>query len=389
MALLTNLRSMCVDAESSFSTPASSAYADYARIPVEGGPTWTPAHELLARPVLANSLGYKYAGTVGAKGGTVTFQTPLPGLSTPAAAATSAVMPEWCSTLLKACAFSETLGTGTTVSGGGSSTTVVNVANASGIAVGSLVLISGEVRAVTATDTSAAPQSITLSHALSVAPADGVVVYASAQYVLGDSAPGTVTIVGKGDGFLYRFKGCKGTVKPRAVAASGDNKRLMLEWTFQVDAWDEVEPTGSVPALSIPASVLAKSSPFFWAGSARVISGLDFNPAVTITAQESTAGENGRAGWVATDADATLQFTAYRASGTDALRVDFASGAERSALAQFGSSAGGAVGIYIHKAQINAYPAEADANGLVTLPVTVRALDPQTATQKPWVLGVL
>lgn len=388
MALLTNLRSMCVDAEAAFSTPASSAYADYARIPVEGTPTWSPSHELLARPVVANSLGYKYAGAVGAKGGTVTFQTPLPGLSTPAGAATAAVVPAWCSQLLKACALSETLGTGTSVSGDLSTTTVIHVSSASGIAVGSLVLIAGEVRAVTARDTVASPNTITLSHALSSAPADDVEVYASAHYALGDSAPGTVTITGKGDGFFYRFKGCKGTFKPRAVSASGDNKRLMLEWTFQVDAWDEVEPSGSVPALTVPTSVLAKSSPFYWHGSARVVSGLDFNPNVTITPQESTAGENGRAGWVATDADATLQFTAYRTSGTDALRTDFAAGNERAALAQFGATAGGAVGIYMH-AQINAYPAEGDANGLVTLPVTVRALDPQSASLKPWVIGVL
>lgn len=61
--------------------------------------------------------------------------------------------------------------TSTTVSGSGSTTTVIDVASAAGVKKGDIVLINGQVRFVTAVNTAATPDNITLNAPLSGAPA--------------------------------------------------------------------------------------------------------------------------------------------------------------------------------------------------------------------------
>lgn len=94
---------------------------------------------------------------------------------------TAGTAPDWGDLLLSG-GWQATTGTGTTVSGSGSTTTVVDVVDASGLAVGGCVEISGELRRITATDTVSTPDNITVTPALTAAPADTTTVTAGITY---------------------------------------------------------------------------------------------------------------------------------------------------------------------------------------------------------------
>jgi len=84
---------------------------------------------------------------------------------------------DWSLFLAASGLLTKTTGGNTAVSGSGSTTTVVDVTSAASLTANlSVVDISGELRLVTATDTVSTPDNITVSPALSSAPADLVVV---------------------------------------------------------------------------------------------------------------------------------------------------------------------------------------------------------------------
>ena len=97
---------------------------------------------------------------------------------------------------------------GTTVSGGSSTTTSVDVSDASGLTAGDLVLINGEVRRVTATDTVSTPDNITVSPALSAAPADTDEVFVGERFTPYDSGHVSHTILHLRDTQLVTAIGC-------------------------------------------------------------------------------------------------------------------------------------------------------------------------------------
>lgn len=104
--------------------------------------------------------------------GTVEWQIDLV-LTASGAAGTA---PDWDDLLVYVGGMTKTTGGGTSVSGSGSTTTVVDVADASGESVGGCVTISGETRFVTAVDTASTPDNITITPALSSAPGDSTTV---------------------------------------------------------------------------------------------------------------------------------------------------------------------------------------------------------------------
>lgn len=97
---------------------------------------------------------------------------------------------------------------GTTVSGSGSTTTVVDVTSAAGFAVGDLVLIGGEVRRITAVDTASTPDNITVAPALSAAPADTTEVFGSERFTPYDTGHVSHTILMLRDVQLITAIGC-------------------------------------------------------------------------------------------------------------------------------------------------------------------------------------
>lgn len=97
--------------------------------------------------------------------------------------------------------------TGTTISGAGSTTTVLAVASAAGILAGDILLVPDTIGGVathspvivSAVDTGATPDTVTVFPALGTAPANGVVVYACASYGPQDVQPTTMAFLLQGD----------------------------------------------------------------------------------------------------------------------------------------------------------------------------------------------
>jgi hypothetical protein len=119
----------------------------------------------------------------------------------------------------------------TTVSGSGSTTTVVDVVDASGISVDEAVVIGGQLRRVTAVDTASTPDNITVTPALSSAPANAATVGHALTYTLNPdraSAGNELT--------LWRFTNRNGDMLIGAVITSitltmsgGDEARISVE----------------------------------------------------------------------------------------------------------------------------------------------------------------
>lgn len=108
--------------------------------------------------------------------------------------------------LVSAGFLTRTAANSTTVSGGSSTTTQVDVSDASGYTANrSVVEIAGEVRLVTGVDTAATPDHIDVSPPLSNAPSDTTAVTGVDSYVLNNTAPEPVGMTGHfyGGGGLY------------------------------------------------------------------------------------------------------------------------------------------------------------------------------------------
>lgn len=374
------LKSLAVADEVAWST-APTNQASYARIPAEDI-TWTPEEEFIPRAVQVATLGEAVSGVVGGKGGTVAFKVGLHGLAT--AGSGLAVEHAWIAGLMAACGFTGAVGTGTTITGAGSTTTVLDVTSEAGIAAGSIVVVNGEARLVTAVATG----QITVAPALSAIPAATDVVHATASYTLTGPTPSkSVSFIAKGDGYTYTFSGSNGTVQLETVSARG---RPMLAFTFSVDSWSRTTAlTGTFPAMgALPTAIVARSSPVWWGATKTPVRELSFDPGLTLTAQATTEGAHGRSAWVLTASAAVATCVAYRSTdASDALQADFEGATLRSLVAQIGSTPGAMFVVAAEQAQIEAYPAEGDADGLVTLPLTLGVKSASTAGLKPYTLA--
>lgn len=123
---------------------------------------------------------------------------------------------------------------GTTVSGGSSTTTQVDVTSAASLQAGDLVMISGEIRRVTATDTAATPDNITVSPPLSAAPADTTEVFVAETYTPADTGHRSHTMLFLRDTQLTEVRGCVFSVS--AEASFG--QPAMLSCEFDAGIWD-------------------------------------------------------------------------------------------------------------------------------------------------------
>jgi hypothetical protein len=365
-------------AESTFSTDPDSDGSDYTQ-----GATYdavfTPTQESIERNVQRSGLGLRIPNTLGGKGGTLTFKLDVPGLTTAAASTVEAVMNTFLSLCLRKCGLAEGLGTGTTVTGSGSTTTSIDCTNAAGISETSLVMISGEVRVVTGVSSN----TITVSPALSAIPSAATVVYSSASYVPSDADPGTAAFVVKGEDDEYTLLGCKGTVK---LGAADARARPQFEFSFNVDNWSRTSKA-SLPAetsLVKPTPLTLRSSPFWWGATKYPISNVAFDPGFVVSPKPSTQGTQGRAGWVVTDENSVLSVKPYMAT---AWSTDFEALTERVATMQVGASAAGAFAVVFPKGQIVAQPNRAAVEGLNAHDITIRANDPQDADQEHFTMG--
>ena len=123
---------------------------------------------------------------------------------------------------------------GTTVSGAGSTTTVVDVTSAANFQVDDLVLINNEVRQITAVDTASTPDNITVAPALSAAPADTDEVFFGELFTPYDSGHLSHTISCLADSQLFELTGAVFSVG--ASATYGALTQMQVE--FDAESWD-------------------------------------------------------------------------------------------------------------------------------------------------------
>ena len=219
-------------------------------------------------------------------------------------------------------------GTSTTVTGSGSTTTVIDVTSAAGIVVGDLVLIGGEVRSVTAVDTGATPDNITLHMALSGAPAAGTAVTLGDTYYLdtakiGDLSDGSwqsVAMLFRGLGGsaqdIYQMRGCKGGFKVSLPVG----QMATVDWDLAVNAWGLInDPGASASDATDDGPIVVKGGYVFYNTASTVrqtghVAELGFDPGLEYVGQPSPAGSEGVAGWICLGSKARMTLRPYYSS---------------------------------------------------------------------------
>lgn len=147
---------------------------------------------------------------------------------------------------------------GTTVSGAGSTTTVVDVTSAANFAVGDDVLINGETAEITGVDTVSTPNNITISPALSAAPANSDVVYFGETHTMFDSGHRSFTLLFLEDDLLHVLTGAVLNLKISGTY----NQNIMASIDYQAEGWDQVD------SASLNGSQKAKKTIPFVVGAA-------------------------------------------------------------------------------------------------------------------------
>ena len=139
------------------------------------------------------------------------FNFELPGLATVAADGSAPGLDRMSQFLT--CVGTRSTSAGEAVTGGSSTTTQVDVTDASTFSVGQHVLINNQVRRITAVDTASTPDNIVVSPALSAAPAASDLVYTGETFTPDDSGHRTHTMLFLTDDRLIDVPGCAFNIK--------------------------------------------------------------------------------------------------------------------------------------------------------------------------------
>lgn len=384
MALLTKLGSLFVKAESSFSVDPDTDGSSYLQVPAIDV-KWDPSQNVIEREVVRSTLGKSISSKPGQKGGKLTFKVPVAGLYTGAGDGVTGVLPTWLTPLFEASGTVTAAGVGTTVSGGSSTTTSVDLTSAAGISAGTHVMISNEIRLVTAKSGS----TITVTPALSSAPSNGTVVYSGVSVVLDVNSathePTTVAFVWKSDGDEETILGCAGTWKIENFDAGA---RAMISFEFQANTWDNTTNKSSLPTTfpTLTTEILAqrssgatKGSALYWGSTATAVAtaGVAFDPGLTLAPKPNVGGIEGRAGWVVTAENARMSVKPYSAQTT--YRTDFVTPTLRTAHLQVGSASEAAFAVSMQQAQIVDLPKESDIGGIRAHELVLRARAPSVS----------
>lgn len=139
------------------------------------------------------------------------FNFEMPGLLTPSADGSAPGLDRMSQFLT--CIGARSTSAGEAVTGSSSTTTQVDVTDASTFSVGQHVLINNQVRKVTAVDTASTPDNIIVSPALSAAPAASDVVYTGETFTPDDTGHRTHTMLFLTDDRLIDVPGCAFSIK--------------------------------------------------------------------------------------------------------------------------------------------------------------------------------
>lgn len=180
------------------------------------------------------------------------FKFEIPGLSSPSADG-SAASEDRISKFLEAYG-ARSAGTGEAVTGSSSTTTQVDITDASLFTVGDYVLINNQVRRVTTVDTASTPDNIIVSPALNAAPAASDVVYQAEIWTPDDTGHRSHTFLRLTDDRLLAVTGAVCSFK---FSAEQYGALLMGECEFDGDGFSYSD------GVSMDASQLNKCSPLF------------------------------------------------------------------------------------------------------------------------------
>lgn len=263
---------------------------------------------------------------------------------------------------------------GTTVSGSGSTTTVLDVTSAASLAVNDWVLVGGEASRITAVDTVSTPDNITVSPALSSAPADTTEVFVGEVCTPDDTGHQSHTVLTARDTQLLEIRGC--VFSFGASGSYGQNLEASAE--FDGEAWDLQDTYTLDGQQSTKKAIPYVAGRSFFGSTALGLSSFEWSlghgrqqlrdtaagQRQFITTRDATCGVNFR------NQDATPKET-WEASGTHDWLV-----------VQVGNAAGGCV-VFAGKAQVQDPAEMADVEGHQYWDATFAFRDDQTDYSTP------
>ena len=275
------------------------------------------------------------------------------------------------STLLAWITGGGTIPTNGTVGDGSNTSTTTKVYTSDTFSAGDLIMISGEVRRISAVSGT----ELTLEIPLSSAPANGTTIYGVEYHTV---TPGSVSSLGVGiqaedSEMKYLAKGAIAAGGIKVDAKNGDYAKL----TISLEAADfERVSSFTAPTTSAPETGVIVGD-----GGAVVI--YDGSTSVSLCPSDisvglglshewipSAVGTNGKCGYEAVPAESSLEVTAYQDSTLSALEGMLEK--EMPVVVQFGDEQGHVVGVYYPSAAISAAPVPADIGSIQGVKVSLK-----------------
>lgn len=294
-------RMLHIMAESSFATDPDSDGSSYLYVPAEGI-TYEDGLEIITT---SYSTGRNYAteSEAGADGGSITFQTPLLGLSTAAGAGVNAssVTDDWLDVLL-----SSALGVQATTAGvaatGGSTTTFTAATSVGAVqdleALFTASTPSGAPRTIWSqlqSITGSGPYTYTVAPTMAAAATSSSVSYGIKRYSDDDDGGATLACVVTDDALVYTYLG--GRVSRCRIMANA-KARVMVEWTIAFDRRSLDTGKTSLPSAAVLPYTPIKMmrSPVIFNNASIPTRMLEIDFGLSVSEVQDTSGVNGRGG---------------------------------------------------------------------------------------------
>lgn len=306
---------------------------------------------------------------------TFSFDAEVIGLEEALGSGVSAVQDRY-SQLLKLIG-TRTSASGTTVSGSGSSTTVIDVTSAAGFEAGDFVMIGGEVRKVVTPNTTPTPDTLTITPALSVAPEDTTVVYGSERFTPYDTGHPSGTFFVLVDDQWRQVNGAVITIG--ITGTFGEKITMSVEGTGEAFAVTDPQTIDSIIPWSTNAPIKFIVGEFFHGSSEFGANSLSFTVNAGAELTRDTL-ENQQA--FVTSRAATIQANLRNQSENLKTQTE-ANGTQATLIAVWSSSTVEAHGNTVSvagNAQIQDPSAYTSVNGLEYYDVTFGFVDDQDAT---------
>lgn len=325
-------RMLHIMAESSFATDPDSDGSSYLYVPAEGI-SYEEGTEILST-TYSTGRNYPTESEVGADGGSITFQTPLLGLSAACGAGTNAssVTDDWLDVLLSATFGVQATTAGVAATGG---TTSTFTAASSVGAVQDLIALftsatpSGAPRTLwtqLSSITGSGPYTYNLAPNVASAPTSSTVSYGVKRYSDDDNGGATLACVVTDDALVYTYLG--GRVSRCRIMATA-KQRVMVEWTIAFDRRSLDAGKTSLPSAAVLPYTPIKMmrSPVIFNGAAIATRTLEIDFGLTVSEVTDTSGTNGRGGHELVGIAPTVTIEPLRADAHDQLKRAMTRGA--------------------------------------------------------------